>query len=522
MQTFSPGTRLAVSTVDDGPDAVAMEETMKDRRRIAALAPVLGLVCAIATPPVDAGGTFGLYVGGGGFGVSVGFGDWGVYTNSWSDPYWSIEFNAVLAGYGEWVWVDGLGSVWRPWVAAGWRPYTYGRWVSTSFGWTWVAYEPWGYVPHHYGNWAYSSFGWVWQPGYTYSCANVTWVRTGGYVGWYARPPYGWSHAAHGFKHGYRDGYRTGYRDGYYDGSDRGLNDARYGTYVGWNDFGSDNVSRHQVAHQHASKGRVVENGAKAPSSLELRQRGSAVPVEAHMSQRTVTMGGREVTIARPEGVARSIERHAADTVSSALSPTALEQRQPMVRPSATASRTAASSARSEGVVRDTRSPQIKPLARSSSSSPSARSGIPTRSTGDRPASGYTSQTRAAGPTSSRSILRVAPKMNGGDRGGSGSAAESGVTTRMRSRNTVTDSIRAQPGTASRPAAQSPRQTNVAQQRQFQTRQPTTDRRQEAPVQQGASASRRSQSSNGKSATPIENEETPKRRSRQTSRPDRR
>jgi hypothetical protein len=305
---------------------------MRNHRRIAMIAAALISAVSFATPTVEAGGAFGVHIGSGGFGVSVGFGDWGVYTSSWSDPYWSINFNATLSGYGQWTWVSGLGRVWRPWVAASWRPYTHGRWVSTSCGWTWVAYEPWGYVPHHYGSWAYTSFGWVWVPGYGYSCANVVWVRSGGYVGWYARPPWGWSHAHHGFRHGYDHGYGDGFGNGYRSGYHDGWTDARYATFVDWRHFGSDYVAHHSVSHTIASGSRI-EGLANAPTRDEVRRRGGGTMTQTQLSRRTVTVDGREVTIARPEGVARSIERNAAQTVSSALSRQAIERRQPLVMP---------------------------------------------------------------------------------------------------------------------------------------------------------------------------------------------
>jgi len=311
---------------------------MKIHRRLKRFTPVFALTLCLVTPPVEAGGSFGVHIGSGGFGVSVGFGDWGVYTRSWSDPYWTLDFNAVLAGYGEWMWVNGLGRVWRPWVSAGWRPYTYGRWIGTGSNWTWVAYEPWGYVPHHYGSWAYCSFGWVWQPSYSYHHANVVWTRSGSYVGWYARPPHGWSHAAHGFHHGYRHGYRDGYSDGWHD--------ARYGTYVDWRHFGSDNVSHHAVTHTIASPGRL-EDYAAAPSAAEVRQRGGTPVAQAQLSRRTVRMGDREITIARPEGVAPSIERNAADATARALSPHALTLRQPLIGSRSTNTGATASASRS-------------------------------------------------------------------------------------------------------------------------------------------------------------------------------
>jgi hypothetical protein len=352
---------------------------MKNRQRLAVLVPALGLALAMTVPTAEAGGYFGLHVGSSGFGVSVGIGDWGPYTQSWADPYWSLDFNASLAGYGEWVWVDGLGRVWRPWVAVGWRPYTHGRWVTTTMGWTWVSYEPWGYAPHHYGSWAYSSFGWVWSPGYTYSCANVVWVRAGGYVGWYARPPHGWSHAAHGFHRGYRQGYGNGYGDGYRDG----WHDARYATYVDWHHFGADNVSHYAVNHSRASRSRI-ENHAAAPTSSEVRNRGGAPVTETRLTQRTVKMGGREVTIARPEGVARSIERHAAETVGRTLSDKALERRQPLVRAQVASAADNRRVTSPERAARDTRSPTADRQPPPSSQSRRDRSGLSARSSFDR------------------------------------------------------------------------------------------------------------------------------------------
>ena len=160
----------------------------------------------VGATPVDAGGYVGLSVSN--HGVSLGFGtsNWGIWGSSWNPGGASFGFSATLAGYGEWVSVNGLGRVWRPWVAAGWQPYTHGRWVWTSLGWTWVAYEPWGWAPHHYGNWAYSTIGWVWSPGYVYHPGNVVWVSSGVHVGWYPCGPRGWSHYNRGYHHGWRSG----------------------------------------------------------------------------------------------------------------------------------------------------------------------------------------------------------------------------------------------------------------------------------------------------------------------------
>ena len=340
---------------------------MKIQRKLLIILPALAVALLTAAPPVEAGNSFGIHLGRSGFGVSVGVGDWSVYTRSWSDPYWSLNFNATLAGYGEWVWMDGLGRVWRPWVSASWRPYTHGRWVRTGAGWTWVAYEPWGYVPHHYGSWAYSSFGWVWQPGYTYAGANVVWVRAGAYVGWYARPPYGWSHAAHGYRHGYHDGYRSGYGHGYGNGYHDGWKDARYATFVGWGDLGNENIAHHAVTHTMATRNRGVDH-TSAPTPNEVRQHGGRPVTETRLSRRTVSMGGREITIARPEGVARSIERHATDAVSEALAPAAIERRQPLVRSRSVSTSGTSVSRGAVSFSREARSPDRRQRQESSSS----------------------------------------------------------------------------------------------------------------------------------------------------------
>ena len=315
---------------------------------------VTRIVCVAAfviaftpAPEATAGGHFGLHISNGGFGVTVGIGDWGPYSGAWASPTWSVGFSAALGGYGEWVTVGGLGSVWRPWVAVGWRPYTNGRWVMTTYGWTWVAYEPWGYYPHHYGSWAHCSYGWVWVPGYSYHAANVVWVQSGGYVGWYARPPHGWSHAARGYRHGYRNGYHDGWRD------------ARYATYVDWHHVAHDNVSHHAVGHSAASRGHVQTLSA-APTAREVQRRGGASVPRHTVSTRSVTVDGRQVTLARPDGVARSIERHAATTVSTSLSAPAIERRQPAVRsrtrsqPRAVESRTETES-RADGPINSSR-----------------------------------------------------------------------------------------------------------------------------------------------------------------------
>ena len=100
-------------------------------------------------------------------------------------------FHSSLAPFGEWVDVGGYGLCWRPaGVPMGWRPYTYGHWIWTDYGWTWVSDYPWGWAPFHYGRWALDSYyGWVWVPGYVWAPAWVQWRWGGGYCGWAPLPP---------------------------------------------------------------------------------------------------------------------------------------------------------------------------------------------------------------------------------------------------------------------------------------------------------------------------------------------
>lgn len=302
---------------------------MKLHRATPFLATALFLSTAFVVPEAAAGqGYFGLSLGNSHFNLTLGVGNWDVYSHAWTDPAWSLNYETSLAGYGEWIYVSGLGNVWRPWVATDWRPYTHGRWVYTSYGWTWVAYEPWGYFPHHYGNWAFTTFGWVWTPGYTYHAANVVWIGSGSYLGWYACPPHGWSHAHRGryrsYSRGYAHGHSHGYRQGYWDG----WRDARYATFIDRHHMVCDNVSRHARSHHHvthasrSSVGRLHEAPTRSTVSRWTRSPVSQVGLD----HREARIGQRSVTMARPHGSARSVERHAGTTVERALSPAVSRQ----------------------------------------------------------------------------------------------------------------------------------------------------------------------------------------------------
>ncbi|MBI5526772.1 MAG: hypothetical protein HY897_10605 [Deltaproteobacteria bacterium] len=97
-------------------------------------------------------------------------------------------FYDSLSPYGDWIYTEEYGYVWKPvGIAPDWRPYTYGHWVWTEeHGWYWVSNYEWGWAPFHYGRWViYPAYGWVWLPGTVWAPAWVTWRYSDVYIGWY-------------------------------------------------------------------------------------------------------------------------------------------------------------------------------------------------------------------------------------------------------------------------------------------------------------------------------------------------
>jgi hypothetical protein len=96
-----------------------------------------------------------------------------------------------LAPYGTWVNYSPYGYVWIPYgTRYGWRPYTYGRWLWTSHGWTWISSYKWGWAPFHYGRWSWDvTLGWFWAPDNIWGPAWVSWRNGGAYIGWAPLPP---------------------------------------------------------------------------------------------------------------------------------------------------------------------------------------------------------------------------------------------------------------------------------------------------------------------------------------------
>lgn len=113
--------------------------------------------------------------------------DYGEYPSRMDTSY----FYDYLADYGIWAYYPPYDYVWIPRVTRyGWRPYTYGYWVWTDYGWTWISRFEWGWAPFHYGRWGWDvELGWYWVPDTVWGPAWVTWRRGNIYIGWAPLPP---------------------------------------------------------------------------------------------------------------------------------------------------------------------------------------------------------------------------------------------------------------------------------------------------------------------------------------------
>jgi hypothetical protein len=142
-------------------------------------------------------------------------------------------FYTKLEPYGVWRETSNYGYVWQPREAEqsrNWRPYTYGRWVYTDAGWTWMSGEPFGWATYHYGRWTrLRNIGWIWVPGDEWAPAWVSWRKSNDYIGWAPLPP----EARFDRRHGIHN-----WADNYYD-----IGPDQY-CFVPTNQFGAQRVER--------------------------------------------------------------------------------------------------------------------------------------------------------------------------------------------------------------------------------------------------------------------------------------
>jgi len=118
--------------------------------------------------------------------------------------------------YGEWIWNNLYGYVWRPYYndyypSGTWQPYIYGQWRELNGELFWVPMETWGWVPYHLGFWQWDEkLGWLWIPGSLFAPAWVDWDFFFGYYTWWPWSPMDWLYL------GYYPYYYTGYYGYYY------------------------------------------------------------------------------------------------------------------------------------------------------------------------------------------------------------------------------------------------------------------------------------------------------------------
>jgi hypothetical protein len=206
------------------------------------------------------------------------------------------EIDQTLDGYGEWVWVDDYGWVWRPYateVGVDFTPYeTCGSWVWTDdYGWVYGCDWEWGWLPFHYGQWGWFDDYWAWVPDYEWSPAWVDWRGGGGYVGWAPSVPVVRDHRTH--THTPRD-HRHGDRDTATAQGGVVVRDHHHVTqrdshwrFAKVEDFGKRNIRAHLF--KHAAEGLRVTSLVPRPPV-----RGNVRPVSA-----AAVMGDRHRSVRR-------------------------------------------------------------------------------------------------------------------------------------------------------------------------------------------------------------------------------
>jgi hypothetical protein len=111
--------------------------------------------------------------------------------------YFAQRYSTV---YGEWLFDDLLGYVWRPhmhnlYPYSPWRPMVFGQWREMGGQLFWVPEEAWGWVPYHLGLWHWDkNKGWLWIPGSAFAPAWAQWYSFFGrsLFGWNIWSLFGW------------------------------------------------------------------------------------------------------------------------------------------------------------------------------------------------------------------------------------------------------------------------------------------------------------------------------------------
>ena len=187
-----------------------------------------------------------------------------------------------LADYGTWRENEDYGSVWYPTGGGNsWAPYRDGRWSYTSYGYTWVSYEPWGWAPYHFGRWGYNHYGWYWVPGRHWSPAWVSFAVGPAWIGWSPLGYHGGSVFAydHGF---YGRGHYPHHQGRRYYRGGKAVPRHVYDHGAGWNFSDKDHFGRRGKARLRASdvrstsaRARVHHQGAVLDRNMNAHARNS-------------------------------------------------------------------------------------------------------------------------------------------------------------------------------------------------------------------------------------------------------
>jgi hypothetical protein len=217
-------------------------------------------------------------------------------------------FYSNLAPYGYWIDRPSYGWVWVPrHVRHHWRPYSYGRWVYSDYGWTWVSSEPFGWATYHYGRWYNDpDYGYEWVPGTDWGPAWVSWQQGDGYLGWAALPPeVGWN-AGVGLAYGGID-LSIGLAPHYCFVPERNFLAANVGTFIVPPERNLTIIRNTTNITNMTVQGGRVFNGGMAVDRI---QQVTGQPVRqfqlaAASDPRTVRVSGNTVAMFRPTSVVR-------------------------------------------------------------------------------------------------------------------------------------------------------------------------------------------------------------------------
>ncbi len=169
-------------------------------------------------------------------------------------PPFVVEFAKKWSSvYGEWVYNDFLGYVWKPYDESfkysDRRPFFFADFVRIKDELYVVPQQPWGWVPAHLGTWVWmKKNGWVWIPGTAFTPGmydvNWLWEMMNGYRSqffWMVYGGrYGWWNAG-GWPYFSRRGYSPSYRWSCCNTLDYWIHHV-YGDYQGYETYRREGV----------------------------------------------------------------------------------------------------------------------------------------------------------------------------------------------------------------------------------------------------------------------------------------